>query len=58
MATARIRTRLPLWRVTARHPKVGTVDLLVAARTEGEAVSIITDGVIVIRIRRQRTVRS
>ena len=52
MATA-TRRRTPIWRVTARHPKVGQVEILVSAKTEADARIIIEQGATVVRCRRE-----
>lgn len=44
---------IPLWRVTARHAKVGRVDLLVAARTAADARAIVEQGATVVRCTRE-----
>lgn len=44
---------LPLWRVTARHRKVGRVEILVAAKTAALARLIVEQGATVVRCRRE-----
>jgi hypothetical protein len=48
------KSRLPLWRVTARHPKLaGLVQVLVGAATRELAIEIVSGGATVTRCVRE-----